>query len=182
MAPPAVRERGPSSSGKNKSIGGVFPSVPRGGARVGTRGRSHVDLEPPFCDNVGEGGRLSDWLIYGLVSSWTSFYRLFACTPLWYTSHPATRQRRSDTPLPSHPLPYDEFCIHPWCILLLIHFLIQITILQINDSWKIKSRKLLVNSFLKWNQNKWLNKKWWFWMLFSDEEVKKWSTGCMKIN
>ncbi|KAL2718905.1 hypothetical protein V1478_011324 [Vespula squamosa] len=64
-----------------------FPSedVKRGAARGAGGGesdrRSQADLEPPFCDNGREGVCLSDWLIYGLLSSWTSFYRLFGCTP-----------------------------------------------------------------------------------------------------
>lgn len=80
-----------NKSGKNESIGGVFRDAPRGGAGSGeSNRRSQADLGPPFCDNGREGVCLSDWLIYGLLSSWTSFYRLFACTLTALSSHPAT--------------------------------------------------------------------------------------------
>lgn len=74
-------ERRRNKSGKNESIGGVFHDAPLEALQVGERNRrSQADLGPPFCDNGREGVCLSDWLIYGLLSSWTSFYRLFGCT------------------------------------------------------------------------------------------------------
>jgi len=75
---------------------------------VGERNRrSQADLGPPFCDNGREGVCLSDWLIYGLLSSWTSFYRLFGCTHrrvLQPPGNPATllpHTVASPTPLPT---------------------------------------------------------------------------------
>lgn len=99
------RGKGRNKSGKNESIGGVFHDAPLEAPQVGERNRrSQADLGPPFCDNGREGVCLSDWLIYGLLSSWTSFYRLFGCTHrrvLQPPGNPATSPPH--TPGFSHP-------------------------------------------------------------------------------
>ncbi|KYM94937.1 hypothetical protein ALC62_14532 [Cyphomyrmex costatus] len=102
------KERRRNKSGKNESIGGVFHDAPLEALQVGERNRrSQADLGPPFCDNGREGVCLSDWLIYGLLSSWTSFYRLFGCTHrrvLQPPGNPATLPPHtvaSPTPLPT---------------------------------------------------------------------------------
>lgn len=100
------RERRRNKSGKNESIGGVFHDMPLEALQVGVRNRrSQADLGPPFCDNGREGVCLSDWLIYGLLSSWTSFYRLFGCTHRRVLQPPGNPV----TPLPhtaASPTPY----------------------------------------------------------------------------
>ena len=94
-----------NKSGKNESIGGVFRDAPSLVVGVGVSNRrSQADLEPPFCDNGQEGVCLSDWLIYGLLSSRTSFYRLFGC--LRRVLQPPGNAVASPLPptLPLHPL------------------------------------------------------------------------------
>ncbi|KAI4502789.1 hypothetical protein M0802_001833 [Mischocyttarus mexicanus] len=87
----------------------VFVGAARGAGGGESDRRSQADLGPPFCDNGREGVCLSDWLIYGLLSSWTSFYRLFGCTPPVLqpasqpASQPVTRQRSHLTPPPTIP-------------------------------------------------------------------------------
>lgn len=102
------KERRRNKSGKNESIGGVFHDAPLEALQVGERNRrSQADLGPPFCDNGREGVCLSDWLIYGLLSSWTSFYRLFGCThrrvlqPPGNPATPPPHTVASPTPLPT---------------------------------------------------------------------------------
>lgn len=104
------KERRRNKSGKNESIGGVFHDAPLEALQVGERNRrSQADLGPPFCDNGREGVCLSDWLIYGLLSSWTSFYRLFGCThrrvlqPPGNPATPPPHTVASPTPLPTVP-------------------------------------------------------------------------------